>query len=65
MDDNLDFDYSFKKVLIFGAKGVGKTTLTNMMKKDIFENGSYSDDCKNLNNIIIFLNSYKLKKNFS
>jgi len=43
-NNNLEF-YSFTKIVIFGLEGVGKTTLINMMKKDVFENGAYSDDC--------------------
>lgn len=46
MDEHLSFDYFFKKILIFGEKGVGKTTLTKILTKDVFEYGSYSDECK-------------------
>jgi GTPase SAR1 family protein len=44
MKKDLEF-YSFIKILILGSKGVGKETLINMMKNDVFENGAYSDDC--------------------
>ena len=44
MENDLKF-YSFKKIVIFGLKGVGKATLINMMQKDVFENKVSSDDC--------------------
>lgn len=43
-NNNLEF-YSFTKIVIFGLEGVGKTTLINTMKKNVFENGAFSDDC--------------------
>ena len=44
MENDIKF-YSFTKIVIFGLKGVSKETLINMMKKDVFENKAYSDDC--------------------
>ena len=44
MEKDLEF-YSFTKIVIFGLKGVGKTTMINMMQKKVFENGAYSDEC--------------------
>ncbi len=37
---------SFKKVLIFGAVGVGKTTLTNYIENDTFSEESPTEDSK-------------------
>ena len=36
---------NFTKIVIFGLEGVGKTTLINMMQKDVFDNEAYSDEC--------------------
>ena len=36
--------FSFKKIVIFGAKQVGKTYLTNLFNGEIIQNESYSDE---------------------
>ena len=65
MENDVEF-YSFSKVVIFGLKGVGKETLINMMKKDVFENKAYSDDCiyELLIRYHFYYYSYQFKKNF-
>ena len=37
---------SYKKVLVFGAVGTGKTTLTKYIEKGSFSNESHTENCK-------------------
>lgn len=37
---------SYKKVLIFGAVGVGKTTLTKSIETGVFSEESPTENCK-------------------
>ena len=46
-DDGNEF-VSFKKVIIFGAKGTGKTTLSEMIETGKFSNESPTEESKNL-----------------
>jgi GTPase SAR1 family protein len=34
---------SFKKVLVFGSKGSGKTSLTKKLDQDLFENEQHTE----------------------
>ena len=45
---------SYKKVLIFGAAGTGKTTLSKYIEEGKFSNESPTDNCK-IYNIINYL----------
>ena len=46
-DEDLEL-VSFKKVIIFGAKGTGKTTLSEMIETGKFSNESPTEESKNL-----------------
>ena len=37
---------SYKKVLVFGSEGTGKTSLTKKLEQDLFENESHTKDGK-------------------
>ena len=40
-------DYvSYKKVLVFGSEGTGKTSFTKRLEQDLFENESHTQDGK-------------------
>ena len=45
MENSLEF-VSYKKVIIFGAESVGKTTLTKSIEKGVFTNESHSEQGK-------------------
>lgn len=45
METSLDF-VSFKKVLVFGSEGTGKTSLTKKIEQDLFANESHTKDGK-------------------
>jgi len=45
MDNSPEF-VSYKKVIIFGSEGVGKTTLTKSIEKGVFTNESHSEQGK-------------------
>ena len=36
---------SYKKVVIFGSEGSGKTSLTKRIERGSFTNQSHTDDC--------------------
>ena len=40
--------YSFKKIDIFGAEGVGKTTFIKFIENNTFIEESHSEESKNL-----------------
>ena len=40
---------SYKKVLVFGSEGTGKSTLTKYMEKGSFTNESHTENRKNNN----------------
>lgn len=50
MDNQAEF-VSYKKVLVFGTLGVGKTSLTKSIEKGIFTNESHTEN----GNPIIYL----------
>ena len=64
METKIEF-VSYKKLIIFGSEGAGKTSLTSRLESGSFKEESPSTDCK-----IFFLNIYYnkyslcLKKNF-
>ena len=37
---------SYKKVLIFGSEGTGKTSLTKRIERGSFTNESHTENCK-------------------
>ena len=45
MEDTPEF-VSYKKVLVFGAEGTGKTTLTKCFEKGAFSEETHSDKRK-------------------
>lgn len=45
METSQDF-VSYKKVLVFGSEGTGKTSLTKKLEQDLFENESHTQDGK-------------------
>ena len=53
MENSPEF-VSYKKVLIFGAAGSGKTTLTRYIEKGSFSNETHTENSKN-NNLVNFL----------
>jgi GTPase SAR1 family protein len=53
MENSPEF-VSYKKVLIFGAVGSGKTTLTRYIEKGSFSNETHTENGKN-NNLVNFL----------
>ena len=61
---------SFKKLIIFGSKGSGKSTLTNKLQSEIFRTEEFSD-ISNFNifyfsiNIKMFYFRNCIKKNFN
>ena len=42
--DNVPEFVSYKKLLIFGSEGVGKTTLTKSIEKGTFSNESHTEN---------------------
>ena len=44
---------SYKKVVVFGAVGTGKTTLTKSIKSGVFTEETHSENGKILNKLII------------
>ena len=45
METSSDFA-SFKKVLVFGSEGTGKTSLTKKLEQDLFENEPHTNNGK-------------------
>ena len=45
MEDTQEF-VSYKKVLVFGAEGTGKTTLAKYIEKGSFSEETHSEKCK-------------------
>jgi GTPase SAR1 family protein len=45
MDTKMEF-VSYKKVIIFGSEGTGKTSLTSRLESGSFKDESPSTDCK-------------------
>ena len=45
MDNTSEF-VSYKKLIIFGSEGSGKTTLTTSVEKGVFSEQSHSDNGK-------------------
>ena len=45
METSSDF-VSFKKVLVFGNEGAGKTSLTKKLENNLFENESHTQQSK-------------------
>ena len=43
MEGSTEF-VSYKKVLVFGAAGTGKTTLTKFIEKGVFTEESHTED---------------------
>ena len=58
-------DYvSYKKVLVFGSEGTGKTSFTKRLEQDLFEDESHTQDGK-IKLILIFYISLYHKKNIA
>lgn len=55
--DNAPEFVSYKKLLIFGTEGSGKTTLSKSLEKGTFSNETHTENGK-LKYYIIFLNSH-------
>ena len=45
MDNTSEF-VSYKKLIIFGSEGSGKTTLTTLIEKGVFSEQSHTDNGK-------------------
>ena len=50
MENSSEF-FNFKKIIIFWAEDLGKTSLTKILEKDSFEDEEFTDD----NNIEIYI----------
>ena len=55
MENSPEF-VSYKKVIIFGAEGTGKTTLTKYIEKGKFTEESHTENCKI--NISFYINNF-------
>ena len=55
---------SYKKVLVFGANGTGKTTLSKYIETGEFSDESHTEGGKKIKFIFFFVNRYHNNENF-